>query len=29
MEELVVVADGPTGCGEVLRVGDDLRGRSV
>jgi hypothetical protein len=29
MEELVGVADGPTGCGEVVRVGDDLLGRLV
>jgi hypothetical protein len=29
MDELVEVADGPTGCGDVVRVGDDLLGRLV
>jgi len=29
MEELVEMADGPTGCGEVVRVGGDLLGRLV
>lgn len=29
MEELVEAADGPTGCGGVVRMGDDLLGRLV